>query len=105
MFQLTAVILGVVVPTIVAAQEQAHEWWRGAHPLLWIGGVWGIVSILLMVLVFWGLIISGIVVGVRWFASHDRQARSDPAVDILRRRYARGEIDRDEFEARKRDLG
>ena len=31
-------------------------------------------------------------------------ARSDPALDILRQRYARGEINQDEFEAKKRDL-
>ncbi len=103
-FELTAVIAGVVVPTIVAAQEQAHEWWRETHPLWWIGGVWGIVSILLMVLVFWGLIIAGIVVGARWLASRETQRRSDPALDILRQRYARGEIESDEFETKKRVL-
>jgi putative membrane protein len=31
-------------------------------------------------------------------------AGKDTALEILRERYARGEINRDEFEARKRDL-
>ena len=29
----------------------------------------------------------------------------DEALEILRQRYARGEIDKQEFDARKRDLG
>ncbi len=32
-------------------------------------------------------------------------AVEDPAVEILRERYARGELSREEFEARRRDLG
>jgi len=31
-------------------------------------------------------------------------SRPDTALEILRQRYARGEIDKNEFEARKRDL-
>jgi putative membrane protein len=33
-----------------------------------------------------------------------KEARSDPALDILRQRYARGEINKEEFETKKRDL-
>jgi len=36
--------------------------------------------------------------------SAQRVEGSDAALDILRRRCTRGEIDRDEFLARKRDL-
>jgi putative membrane protein len=37
-------------------------------------------------------------------ASQSRESRSDRALEILRERYARGEIGREEFEAKKRDL-
>jgi putative membrane protein len=60
---------------------------------------------MLMMLVFWGVMVAGIIVAIRWLASQTRAPRSDRARDVLRERYARGEIDRDEFEARKRDLG
>jgi putative membrane protein len=64
---------------------------------------WGF-GMMLMVLVFWGLVIVGLVLGLRWLLSQSRDSRSDAALDILRQHYARGEIDREEFEAKTRDL-
>ena len=57
---------------------------------------------------FWGLIIVGIVLGVRWLWSQGPFGRSagtgdDPLV-ILKRRYARGEIGKEEFDRMKQDL-
>ena len=57
-----------------------------------------------MMLVFWGLVIVGLVLGIRWMLAQGRESRSDAALDILRQSYARGEIDKEEFEARNRDL-
>jgi uncharacterized membrane protein len=37
-------------------------------------------------------------------ARDPRHDRADAALDILRQRYARGEISREEFETKKRDL-
>ena len=71
----------------------------------WAWGAWGI-GMSLMMLLFWGVVIAAIVVGIRWLLGQTRPAppRPDTALDILRERYARGEISREEFEQRKRDL-
>jgi putative membrane protein len=79
-----------------------QDWMWGMHQGLW--GVWGI-GMMLMMLVFWGVVVAGIIVAIRWLAGQTRAPRSDRALDILRERYARGEIGKDEFEAKKRDLG
>jgi putative membrane protein len=55
-------------------------------------------------LVFWILVIAGLVLGVRWLMQEGKERRSDSALEILRQRYARGEINKEEFETKKRDL-
>ena len=65
-------------------------------------GAWGLGMMLLVV--FWVLVIVGMVLGVRWLVTQGRESRSDTALEILRQRYARGEINKEEFEAKKRDL-
>jgi putative membrane protein len=79
---------------------QGHRWDWGWHPM-W--GPWGIVMMLMM-LVFWGAVLVGVVLVIRWLVRQGQGVRPDAALDILRQRYARGEINRDEFEAKKRDL-
>ena len=73
-----------------------HEWaWRGWWPL---GGViW---------LAFLGLAMVGLVTMVRWlFGDKGPERRaSSSALAILEERYARGEIDREEYVQRRRDL-
>ena len=91
------------LPGAAMAQERSWEWGPGMHPGPWMWGAGGLLMMLMM-LVFWGLIIVGLVLGIRWFVSQGRESRSDTAMDILRQRYARGEIDKEEFEARRRDL-
>lgn len=54
-------------------------------------------------LVFWVLLGLGFALLVRYtMGSGGRQEKS--ALDILKQRYARGEIGREEFEQKKRDL-
>ena len=63
------------------------------------------IVMMLMMVIFWGVVIVGIVLGIRWLASQGKEPRStDTALDIVRQRYARGEINKEEFEAKKRDL-
>lgn len=90
----------VLVPGLAWAQERAYEWHWSMHPM-W--GVWGI-GMMLMMLTFWGVLITAIVLSIRWLVNQGRPLRHDAALVILRERYAKGEINRDEFEARKRDL-
>ena len=60
----------------------------------------------LFMLLFWGLIIVGLVLVVRWLWDRGRPAGggSDAPLEILKRRYARGEINKEEFDRTKKDL-
>jgi putative membrane protein len=57
-------------------------------------------------LLFWILVIIGIVVLVKWLMEKDKKASDsgENPLEIIKRRYARGEIDREEFEQKKKDL-
>ena len=72
--------------------------------MMFMWGAGGLIMMLMM-LVFWGLVIAGLVVGLRWLIGQARPTGRDEALEILRQRYARGEIDKQEFDARRRDLG
>ncbi len=63
----------------------------------------------LMMVVFWGGIIIAIVLVARSFGRGTSHGATHPAsrnraLDILKDRFARGEIDKEEFEGRKRLL-
>lgn len=66
----------------------------GMGGLGWFGGI-----------LWWVLIIAGIVFLVRYFKhSKGGSCFGRSALDILKERYAKGEIDKAEFEAKKKDL-
>ncbi|MHB8916316.1 MAG: SHOCT domain-containing protein [Thiobacillus sp.] len=62
----------------------------------------------IFMILWWALIIVGIVALVKWLATSSggdgRRGGDSTALDILKQRYARGEIDEQEFQKRKRDL-
>ena len=72
-------------------------------------GWWGILMGILMLL-FWVLVIGGIVWLVIWLVQQPRPGAAGPgapgpsALDILRERYARGEITREQYEQMRHDL-
>jgi len=97
-----AVVLSVAgVPLVLWAQERPHEF--RMHYMLEPWGI-GMIGIMLMMLVFWGLLIVALVLGIRWLVKQGREPRTDSALEILRQRYARGEINKEEFETKKREL-
>ena len=89
-------------PLTLWAQGGPYDWGWGSHPMMW--GAWGF-GMMIMMLLFWALIIVAVVLGIRWLLGQGKETRGDPALEILRQRYARGEINKDEFEAKKKDLG
>lgn len=71
------------------------------------GGWWWWGFGALHMLLFWGVLIFAIVVLVKWLSGMPGQRHGDGggrALDILKERYARGEINKEEFEQKKRDL-
>jgi len=77
-------------------------WWN------WFGDIgWWMMFGGLLMLVFWGGIIALIVWGVKKLVEHspgsDTTQKHDP-LDIVKERYARGDISREEFEQIKKDL-
>jgi len=68
-------------------------------------GGWGhvILGPLFMILVVAALI-AAVVLAVKWLGSGSQGPRRPDALDILKERYARGEIDKDEYQERRKTL-
>jgi len=57
--------------------------------------------------IFWIAVIVGLVFLIKWIIQQSKPAEKKHAespLEILKKRYAQGEIDKEEFEKRKRDL-
>lgn len=59
---------------------------------------------MVMMLVFWALSVAGIVILIGWLRKRDFVSRGETPLDMLKKRYALGEIGKDEFERMKKDL-
>jgi putative membrane protein len=109
-FQLT-LIFGLFLsslPIEALAQGRGYGWGPGPGMMGWGYGM-GWFGMILMGL-FWIAIIVGIIFLIRWlFVSTGtksyRAASEDSPLDILKKRYARGEINKEEFEQKRKDLG
>jgi len=78
-------------------QGYADNWHMGP----WTWG-WGM---MIGMLIFWVIVIIGLVLLVRWIVNISKgQPKEASALNILKSRYARGEISKEEFEEKKRDL-
>jgi putative membrane protein len=74
----------------------------GHEGMMWGFGWW-------WMMIFWIAVIVGLVFLVKWLVEQGRADRKisppeESALDILKKRYAKGEINKEEFEQKKRDL-
>jgi len=106
---ITGAALGV--PTV--AQAQGMPYYGYGQGMMWGGGGWfHMLFGFLMMLLFVGVIVVLVVLGIRWLGGSEhspfRHAPGSGArspLDILKERLARGEIDIAEYEERRRALG
>lgn len=101
---LTVAALSVAAPAI--AQQRTTDY--GPH--MWSGGWYGWIFGPIMMILVIAAVVAAIVLLVRWLgvpghgpAIHPPSGRAP--LDILKERFARGEIDKEEFEERRKVLG
>jgi putative membrane protein len=72
----------------------------------WDSWGWGPGFGWIFMLLFWALILLGIMALARWlfYSGGPRSGSGRSALDILKERYARGEITREQYELMRRDL-
>tara|TARA_R110002072_G_scaffold105615_2_gene230881 strand:- start:3023 stop:3253 length:231 start_codon:yes stop_codon:yes gene_type:complete len=58
----------------------------------------------IFMLLFWALVILGIIAIIRWLSGSNDTASKNTALEILQERYARGEIDSEEYQRIKSEL-
>ena len=99
----TTTALATSLASSAAYADSVDGWDRVFGHMAW-GGGFGMFGGLMM-LIFWGVILALIVMAVRWFTSgRPGGTQSTDATDILKSRFASGEIDEDEFRKRKAAL-
>ncbi len=90
------------------AAANGQDWWPWGMHMMW--GSWGI-GMMIMMFLFWAAVIVALILLIRWLITSgtsgpqgttDRSAES--ALDILQKRYARGEISKQEYEEMRRVL-
>jgi putative membrane protein len=70
----------------------------GGYGTGWFGGIF--------MIAFWVIVIIGIIFLIRWLVQSTRggAGAAESALEILKRRYAKGEINKKELEQKKKDL-
>lgn len=114
MISAAGLLAGTVLAPAWAWAQQAEPYGRGygPHMMDWGGGWYGMIFGPLFMILILAIAITVAVILVRWLSGpghgvhpphHVQSGRT--ALDILKERYARGEIDKEEFDERRRVLG
>lgn len=114
MMSAAALLAGTALAPALAWAQQGAPYERGYGPYMmdWGGGWYGMIFGPLFMILVLAIVIAVAVLLVRWLGGpghgthpphHGQPERT--ALDILKERFARGEIDKEEFEERRRILG
>lgn len=106
------VSLALISFFVLSFQDKALAQWGGYrdwHMGSGMMGGWGMGWFgMIFMLLFWGLVIVGLVLLIKWLVQTTRKGGTSNggtrALDILKERYARGEINKEEFEDKKKVL-
>ena len=92
-------VAAMVMPAVLSSILDWGSW----HP--WMGWGFGWMWFMpLFMIAFWALVIGAVVALVRSSGLGTGTHREESAMEILRRRYARGDISKEEYEEKRRDL-
>ncbi len=94
--------------TLLSSQAIAQQPGAPYGPgMMWDGWWFGMMLGPLMMIVFVAAVVVLVVVAIRWLSGGAHRVHESPGktpLDILKERFARGEIDKEEFEERRRLL-
>jgi len=104
---LLTLLLALFAASPSALRAQPYGWGMMGNGWSWFGALHMIGWLLIVVIVIAGLVwlVRGINQPQQFSKSTESTVRRSPGLDILEERYARGEIGRDEFLQKRRDLG
>jgi putative membrane protein len=113
MLQIVAIFVAAVAlasGALAQGTTDPDRYFCGPHMMWWTAGWYGMIFGPLFMILGLAVVIALVVLFARWLGGpwsthYSTLLPTRTALDILKERFARGEIDKDEYEERRRILG